>query len=77
VFLAASRRVGVDPVACVAFEDAPMGIAAARRAGMCTGGVTTSFRRDELAALDEPPHFVIGDFEEFLDGPGRWLLEPR
>jgi HAD superfamily hydrolase (TIGR01509 family) len=77
VFLAAARRVGVDPVACVAFEDAPMGIAAARRAGMCTVGMTTSFDRAQLEALGEPPHVVVTDFEEYLQGPGRWLLGPH
>ena len=30
VFLAAAERLGVPPAACVAFEDAPIGIAAAR-----------------------------------------------
>ncbi|MCL4814433.1 MAG: HAD family phosphatase [Vicinamibacteraceae bacterium] len=76
VFLAAARRIGVPPALCVAFEDAPMGIAAARRAGMQTCGLTTSFTRAQLEALDEPPHFVVGDFDEFLEGPGRWLLAP-
>lgn len=73
VFLAAARRIGVTPDACVAFEDAPMGIAAARRAGMQTGGLTTSFSRADLEALAEPPDFVVANFDEFLTGPGRWL----
>ncbi len=34
VFLAAARRLGVTPASCVAIEDSPNGIAAAKAAGM-------------------------------------------
>ncbi len=34
VFLVAARELGVDPAACLVFEDAPAGVAAARSAGM-------------------------------------------
>lgn len=34
VFLTAARRLGVDPSKCLALDDAPAGILAARRAGM-------------------------------------------
>jgi beta-phosphoglucomutase family hydrolase len=34
VFLEAARRLGVEPVGCVVFEDADLGMEAARRAGM-------------------------------------------
>ena len=34
VFLTAARRLGVDPAKCLALDDAPAGILAARRAGM-------------------------------------------
>jgi beta-phosphoglucomutase-like phosphatase (HAD superfamily) len=33
-FLLCARRLGVPPGACVVFEDSPMGLSAARRAGM-------------------------------------------
>ena len=36
VFLEAARRIGVDPEACVVFEDTEMGLEAGRRAGMHT-----------------------------------------
>ncbi|MEV6110379.1 HAD family phosphatase [Streptomyces sp. NPDC051940] len=39
VFLAAARLLGVEPARCVALEDAPPGVEAARRAGMRTVGV--------------------------------------
>jgi beta-phosphoglucomutase-like phosphatase (HAD superfamily) len=34
LFLLAASRVGVEPAACVVFEDAPLGVAAAVAAGM-------------------------------------------
>lgn len=42
IFLAAARALGVEPEACVAFEDAIQGIRAARAAGMLAVGVTTT-----------------------------------
>jgi beta-phosphoglucomutase len=40
VFLVAASRVGVPPQRCVVVEDAVAGIEAARRAGMCSIGVS-------------------------------------
>ncbi len=34
LFLLAAARVGVEPISCVVFEDAPLGVAAAAAAGM-------------------------------------------
>ena len=42
VFIAAARKVGVAPSACVVVEDAPAGTEAARRAGMRSIGVLSS-----------------------------------
>jgi HAD superfamily hydrolase (TIGR01509 family) len=75
VFLEAARRLGLAPADCLAFEDAPSGIAAARRAGMRVVGLTTSFSAADLLACAEPPDLVVPDFEAFLAGPGRWLAE--
>lgn len=41
-FLAGARLLGVEPEACVAFEDAPAGILAATAAGMAVVGITTT-----------------------------------
>jgi HAD superfamily hydrolase (TIGR01509 family) len=38
-YLAAARRVGVDPASCVAIEDSPTGVASARSAGCVVLGV--------------------------------------
>jgi HAD superfamily hydrolase (TIGR01509 family) len=70
VFFEAARRLGVPADRCLAFEDAPAGIVAARRAGMTCVGVATSHPPETLGATDPPPHWVIRDYDEFLDGPG-------
>ncbi|MCP9208087.1 HAD-IA family hydrolase [Streptomyces cucumeris] len=49
-FLLAAERLGVDPARCVAFEDAPAGLASARAAGMRTVALTTTVPRAELIA---------------------------
>ncbi|GAB2585860.1 HAD family hydrolase [Streptomyces capparidis] len=49
-FLLAAGKLGVAPGRCVVFEDAPVGLAAARAAGMTGVAVVTTHRREELAA---------------------------
>ncbi len=45
VFLRAAGRLGVPPAACLALEDAPNGIAAAKAAGMTCIAVPNAFTR--------------------------------
>jgi HAD superfamily hydrolase (TIGR01509 family) len=73
VFLAAAGRLGVAPRDCVAFEDAPVGIVAARAAGMRTVAVSNSFAPDVFLAPSVGADVVVRDFEEYLAGPGGWL----
>ena len=47
-----AERLGVGAAACVAFEDAPAGIAAARGAGARVIGLTTMLAGHELAGAD-------------------------
>jgi beta-phosphoglucomutase-like phosphatase (HAD superfamily) len=54
IFLEAARRMDVEPERCIVFEDAPLGIEAARRAGMRAVALTTS-----LSASDfQHPHVI-------------------
>jgi len=73
VFLEAASRIGVPPGECVAFEDAPLGVTAAKAAGMHVVAVTTSFTpaafREHGAVFDD----AVADYEEYLSGPGAWL----
>ena len=52
IFLEAARRLGVDPAACLVFEDAPLGIEAARRAGMRAFALTTTLPAEAFTAYD-------------------------
>jgi len=49
IFLEAARRLGVEPPHCVVFEDAPLGIEAAHRAGMPAVALTTTLPADAFA----------------------------
>lgn len=76
VFLAAARLIGVPPGDCLAFEDAPAGIRAARAAGMSCVALTTSFTPADFETHDAVPDAAVADFDAFLDGPGAWLESP-
>lgn len=54
IFLEVARRLGVAPAHCIVFEDAPLGIEAARRAGMRAVAVCSTHRADELSG----PHVL-------------------
>ncbi|WP_328946842.1 HAD-IA family hydrolase [Streptomyces sp. NBC_00250] len=51
-YLAAAVALGVDPGACVVVEDAPVGVAAGREAGMFVIGLTTTHTAAQLAGAD-------------------------
>ena len=52
VFLLAAEKVNAPPARCVVFEDAHVGIEAARRAGMKVVGVATTHPADTLVGAD-------------------------
>jgi mannitol-1-/sugar-/sorbitol-6-phosphatase len=49
-YLEGARLLGLPPERCLAIEDAPLGLEAARAAGAMTVGVTTTHSADELEA---------------------------
>lgn len=75
IFLEVARRLGVAPEHCIVFEDAPLGIEAARRAGMRAVGICSSHTPQELDGphvLARVPDFhalITARFLENLDDP--------
>lgn len=49
IFIEAARRLGVAPAECIVFEDAPLGVEAARRAGMRAVALTTTLPASAFA----------------------------
>jgi HAD superfamily hydrolase (TIGR01509 family) len=76
VFLHAAAGLGVDAAACLAFEDAPIGVMAARAAGMRTVALTSTFTADAFRTAALEPDAEYPDFDAFLAGEGAWLLDP-
>lgn len=68
LFLRAARSLGSSPTECTVIEDAPLGIEAARRAGMRCIALATTHPPSDLAAAD----LVVSSFSEIdisaLDG---------
>lgn len=58
IYLKAAERLEVEPARCIVFEDSPVGIAAARAAGMRVVGIETTL--DELEDVD----LRVKDFED-------------
>ena len=62
-FLLAAERCGVPPANCIVFEDAPLGVEAARRAGMRCVVLTTTLPASSFAQFDNVIH-IAADFAE-------------
>ncbi len=52
IFLEAARRLQIAPAHCIVFEDAPLGVEAARRAGMAAVALTTTLPAEAFAGFD-------------------------
>jgi beta-phosphoglucomutase len=63
IFLEAARRMGVDPGQCLVFEDAPLGIEAARNGGMAAVVLTTTLPAQAFAGYDN----VLQSIADFTD----------
>ena len=60
VYLLAAKLLGLKPEECVVIEDAPVGIEAARRAGMAAVALATTFSRDRIPDYD----ILVDDFTQ-------------
>ena len=65
-YLEGARRVGLPPARCLAIEDAPLGLEAARAAGTKTAALTTTHDASELDA-----DFVVGTIADLIDALPR------
>ena len=63
VFLEAARRCDAAPEHCIVFEDAPLGVEAARRAGMRAVVLTTTLPADAFDGFDNVVR-IVSDFSE-------------
>ncbi len=61
VFLAAARKLKLPPSQCAVVEDAPVGLDAARRAGMAAIGLTGTA---DVDALTQRAHLVVNSLHE-------------
>lgn len=67
VFLKAAEKLGVDPRDCIVFEDAPMGVEAARRAGMRAVVITTTLPPDAFREFDNVVR-IVAHYEDLTVG---------
>ena len=63
VFLKAAEKCGVAPENCIVFEDAPLGVEAARRAGMRAVVLTPTLPAEAFTEFDNVIH-IASDFSE-------------
>lgn len=61
IFLLAARRLHAQPHRCIVFEDSPVGVAAARRAGMHAVAVCTAYTPRGLA---QGANFTVSSLAE-------------
>jgi len=74
VFLRAAQLLGVEPAACVVFEDSRNGIAAAKAAGMfCIAYCAANSVRHDTSRADAQ----IVDFQELTGDDWAWLSPMR
>jgi beta-phosphoglucomutase len=63
VFLKAAEQLGLEPANCIVFEDAPMGVEAARRAGMRAVVITSTLPAEAFAEFDNVVS-IVNDYDE-------------
>lgn len=74
IYLKVAERLGVEPAACLVFEDVPAGALAGKRAGMTVCGVadaSAAHLRGEMVQLTD---YFIDDFRQLFDENGEVCL---
>jgi HAD superfamily hydrolase (TIGR01509 family) len=66
IYLIAAQRLGLAPADCIAIEDAPAGVEAARRAGMRCIAVANSVAREQLQQADLIVESLADDLSPIL-----------
>ncbi len=72
IFLKAAARLGVQPQACLVFEDSPSGLEAAHRAGMQSIALATTFPAESLQGCPG----VLRVIRNYLDLETTGFLSP-
>ena len=67
LFLHAAREMGVDPAACLVIEDSPLGVVAARTAGIATLGFQGHADAERLASAGAVPFAAMSELPGLLD----------
>jgi beta-phosphoglucomutase len=67
VFLKAAEKLGANPADCIVFEDAPMGVEAARRAGMKAVVITTTLPAAAFREFDNVVR-IVAHYEDLNVG---------
>lgn len=69
IFLLAAERIDQSPATCIAFEDSPNGIRAAKAAGMTVVGIASA----PVKARSVEPDLWIEDYSELMHLFAHWL----
>lgn len=68
IYLCAAAAFGLRPEECLVFEDIPMGILAAKNAGMDVCAVEDAFSADQREKIRTLADYYIRSYDEVLDG---------
>ena len=60
LYLHAAQQLGIDPIECIAIEDSPAGLSAAKSAGMFCIGINTAKKREALSDA----HMIIDTYDQ-------------
>jgi pseudouridine-5'-monophosphatase len=70
IFLLCAQRLGIDPSRCIAFEDSPNGIRAARAAGMQVIAINSPYV-DDIDLIEAS--LIVDHYDELEDLFSQWI----